>query len=62
MKSQVVKRFNVNLTIKEKRALELLEEEYMNRGLSGNQSDIIREAIIKYCKECTGIDLTKIIV
>ncbi len=62
MKSQVVKRFNVNLTIKEERALELLEEEYTTRGWDGNRSDIIREAIIKYCKECTGNDLTKITI
>lgn len=62
MKSQVVKRINVNLTIKEERALELLEEEYANRNWKANTSDIIREGIIKYCKECTGIDVTKIII
>lgn len=60
MKSQIVKRFNINLTIKEERALEILEEEYINRGLSGNRSDIIRDAIIEYCRTCTGSDLAKV--
>lgn len=59
MKSQVVKRFNVNLTIKEERALKLLEEEYINKGLGGNRSDIIRDAIIEYCRKCTGNDLNR---
>lgn len=62
MKSQIVKRFNVNLTIKEERALELLEEEYVTRGWDGNRSDIIRDAICKYCQECTGIDVDKITI
>lgn len=62
MKSQVVKRFNINLTKKEENALELLEEEYQNRNWVGNKSDIIRDAICKYCQECTGIDVDKITI
>ena len=41
MKSQVVKRFNVNLTKKENDALENLTEEYANRNWKANTSDII---------------------
>lgn len=59
MRTQITKRFNINLTQKEERALELLTEEYANQNWKGNQSDIIREAIVKYCKECTGIDMSK---
>lgn len=62
MKSQIVKRFNINLTKKEERALELLEEEYITRGWVGNRSDIIRDAIRKYCQECTGIDVDRVTI
>lgn len=48
MKSQVVKRFNVNLTKKENDALENLTEEYANRNWKANTSDIIRDAILHY--------------
>lgn len=59
MRTQITKRFNINLTQKEERALEFLTKEYANRNWKGNQSDIIREAIVSYCKECTGIDINK---
>lgn len=48
MKSQVIKRFNVNLTKKENDALEDLTEEYANRNWKANTSDIIRDAIFYY--------------
>lgn len=53
MKSQVVKRFNVNLTKKENDALENLTEEYANRNWKANTSDIIRDAIFYYSKMIT---------
>lgn len=53
MKSQVVKRFNVNLTKKENDALENLTEEYANRNWKTNTSDIIRDAIIYYNEKMT---------
>lgn len=48
MKSQVVKRFNINLTKAEEDALKNLQEEYANRNWKANTSDIIRDAIIYY--------------
>ena len=53
MKSQVVKRFNVNLTKKENDALENLTEEYANRNWKTNTSDIIRDAIVYYSEKMT---------
>ena len=53
MKSQVVKRFNVNLTKKENDALENLTEEYSNRNWKANTSDIIRDAIVYYSEKMT---------
>ena len=53
MKSQVVKRFNVNLTKKENDALENLTEEYANRNWKANTSDIIRDAIVYYSERMT---------
>lgn len=53
MKSQVVKRFNVNLTKAEKDALENLTEEYANRNWKANTSDIIRDAIVYYSEKMT---------
>ena len=53
MKSQVVKRFNVNLTKKENDALENLTEEYANRNWRVNTSDIIRDAIVYYSEKMT---------
>lgn len=53
MKSQVVKRFNVNLTKKENDALENLAEEYANRNWRSNTSDIIRDAIVYYSEKMT---------
>lgn len=53
MKSQVVKRFNVNLTKKENDALKNLTEEYANRNWKANTSDIIREAIVYYSEKMT---------
>lgn len=53
MKSQVVKRFNVNLTKKENDALENLTEEYANRNWKANTSDIIRDAIVYYSEKMT---------
>lgn len=53
MKSQVIKRFNVNLTKKENDALENLTEEYANRKWKANTSDIIRDAIVYYSKKMT---------
>lgn len=54
MKSQVIKRFNVNLTKKENDALEDLTEEYANRNWKANTSDIIRDAIFYYSKMITS--------
>ena len=53
MKSQVVKRFNVNLTKKENDALKNLTEEYANRNWKANTSDIIRDAIVYYSEKMT---------
>lgn len=53
MKSQVVKRFNVNLTKKENDALENLTEEYTNRNWKANTSDMIRDAIVYYSEKMT---------
>lgn len=53
MKSQIVKRFNVNLTKKENDALENLTEEYANRNWKANTSDIIRDAIVYYSEKMT---------
>ena len=53
MKSQITKRFNINLTEKEQAALENLTEEYANRNWKANTSDIIRDAIVYYSKKMT---------
>ena len=55
MKKQSVKRVNIFLTEREVKALDQLEEEMNNRNLNMNMSDIIREAILNYCKNQTGI-------
>lgn len=54
MKRQSVKRINVFLTEREVKALDQLEEEMTNRNLNMNMSDIIRDAILDYCKTQTG--------
>lgn len=54
MKSQVSKRININLTDREIVALERLQDEMATRNWKMNQSDIIREAIVYYCKKETG--------
>lgn len=53
MRSQIKKRFNINLTEKEQAALENLTEEYANRKWKGNTSDIIRDAIVYYSEKMT---------
>ena len=53
MRSQITKRFNINLTEKEQAALENLTEEYTNRNWKANTSDIIRDAIIYYSEKMT---------
>ncbi len=60
MRSQVVKRININLTQKEIKALELLEEEMITRNTPESMSDIIRDSIIEYCRKQTGIDFNVI--
>nr|DAH86073.1 MAG TPA: hypothetical protein [Microviridae sp.] len=56
MKKQVEKRINVNLTAKELYALEAIEDELENRCTPAKTSDIIRNAILSYCKALTGLD------
>lgn len=58
MRTQITKRFNVNLTDREQAALESLEHKMMNRGQKMTTSDIIREAIVYYCEKETGYTLT----
>lgn len=53
MRSQITKRFNINLTKKEQAALENLTEEYTNRNQKANTSDIIRDAIFYYSRMIT---------
>lgn len=53
MRSQITKRFNINLTEKEQTALENLTEEYKNRNWKANTSDIIRDAIVYYNEKMT---------
>lgn len=53
MRSQITKRFNINLTKKEQAALENLTEEYANRNWKTNTSDIIRDAIVYYSEKMT---------
>lgn len=53
MRSQITKRFNINLTEKEQTALENLTEEYANRNWKANTSDIIRDAIVYYSEKMT---------
>ena len=53
MRSQITKRFNINLTEKEQAALENLTEEYANRNWKTNTSDIIRDAIVYYSEKMT---------
>lgn len=53
MRSQITKRFNINLTDKEQAALENLTEEYANRNRKANTSDIIRDAIVYYSEMMT---------
>lgn len=53
MRSQITKRFNINLTDKEQAALENLTEEYENRNWKANTSDIIRDAIVYYSEKMT---------
>ena len=54
MRTQITKRFNVNLTDKEQIALESLERKMISRGQKMTTSDIIREAIVYYCEKETG--------
>lgn len=54
MRSQITKRFNINLTEKEQAALENLTEEYANRNWKANTSDIIRDAILYYSEMITN--------
>lgn len=58
MKTQITKRFNVNLTDREQVALESLEHEMMNKEQKMTTSDIIREAIVYYCEKETGYTFT----
>lgn len=53
MRSQITKRFNINLTEKEQAALKNLTEEYANRNRKANTSDIIRDAIVYYSEKMT---------
>lgn len=53
MRSQITKRFNINLTKKEQAALENLTEEYANRNWKANTSDIVRDAIVYYSEKMT---------
>lgn len=50
----VTKRININLTDREITALGTIKDEMINRGWSGNTSDIIRDAIAAYCTQVTG--------
>lgn len=59
MRSQITKRFNINLTEKEQAALENLTEEYANRNWKANTSDIIRDAIIYYSEKMTDYKITE---
>lgn len=54
MRTQITKRFNINLTKAEEDALENLTEEYTNRNWKANSSDIIRDAIVYYSEIMTG--------
>ena len=54
MRTQITKRFNVNLTKAENDALENLKEEYANRNWKATTSDIIRDAIVYYSEKITG--------
>ena len=54
MRTQITKRFNINLTKAEEDALENLTEEYTNRNWKANSSDIIRDAIVYYSEMMTG--------
>lgn len=54
MRTQITKRFNINLTKTENDALENLTEEYTNRNWKANTSDIIRDAIVYYSEQMTG--------
>ena len=58
MKSQITKRFNINLTEKEQAALENLTKEYTNRNWKANTSDIIRDAIVYYSEKMTDYKIT----
>jgi Arc/MetJ-type ribon-helix-helix transcriptional regulator len=53
MRTQITKRFNINLTKTENDALENLTEEYANRNWKANTSDIIRDAIVYYSEKMT---------
>lgn len=54
MRTQITKRFNINLTKTEEDALENLTEEYTNRNWKANSSDIIRDSIVYYSEMMTG--------
>lgn len=56
MRSQIVKRININLTQKEILALQCLEDEMQSRKTPESMSDLIRDSIIAYCKQQTGAD------
>lgn len=51
MKSQVVKRINVNLTENETQGLALIKNYLASWGIKKNQSDIIRDAIENYYRK-----------
>lgn len=53
MRSQITKRFNINLTNKEQAALENLTKEYENQNWKASTSDIIRDAIVYYSEKMT---------
>lgn len=59
MKKQSTRRVNVFLTEKEDAALSILADEYQNRGLSMNMSDIIREAILQLAEKETNYKVRK---
>lgn len=54
----ITKRININLTDREITALGAIKDEMINRGWSGNTSDIIRDAIAAYCTQVTGYTFT----
>lgn len=62
MRTQIAKRFNINLTEKELEALAEIEKYYKFNKINGNTSDYIRDAIRAYGHKaktaiCTGTNI-----